>query len=69
MKTVGDGFVAAFDGPGRAIECALAIRDALGAFDVVVRVGIHTGEIEVRAVTSPGSRAHLRAGFGPSRSR
>jgi len=42
----GDGVVATFDGPGRAIRCACAIRDALGALGLDVRAGLHTGEIE-----------------------
>jgi class 3 adenylate cyclase len=61
VKTVGDGFVAAFDAPGRAIECALAIRDALGAFDVRVRAGIHTGEIEMRGDDVAGLAVHIGA--------
>jgi class 3 adenylate cyclase len=44
----GDGVVATFDRPGRAIRCACAIRDALGALGLDVRAGLHTGEIEQR---------------------
>jgi class 3 adenylate cyclase len=44
----GDGVLATFDGPGRAIRCACAIRDALGALGLEVRAGLHTGEIEQR---------------------
>jgi class 3 adenylate cyclase len=44
----GDGVVATFDRPGRAIRCACAIRDALGALGLEVRAGLHTGEIEQR---------------------
>jgi class 3 adenylate cyclase len=44
----GDGVVATFDGPGRAILCACAIRDAVGALGLDVRAGLHTGEIELR---------------------
>jgi class 3 adenylate cyclase len=40
--------LATFDGPGRAIRCACAIRDALGALGMEVRAGLHTGEIELR---------------------
>jgi class 3 adenylate cyclase len=61
VKTVGDGFVATFDSPGRAIECALAIRQALGEFDVDVRAGIHTGEIEVRGDDVAGMAVHICA--------
>lgn len=47
VKTTGDGFLATFDGPARAIRCAMAIREELGAIGVQVRIGIHTGEIEL----------------------
>jgi class 3 adenylate cyclase len=47
IKSTGDGILATFDGPGRAIRCACAIRDALGALDLDVRAGLHTGEIEL----------------------
>jgi class 3 adenylate cyclase len=46
LDTAGDGFFAAFDGPGRAIECACAIRDAVRALDLEIRAGLHTGECE-----------------------
>jgi class 3 adenylate cyclase len=49
VGTRGDGFVATFDGPGRAIECGCAMRDAVGALGLQIRVGLHTGEIETRA--------------------
>ena len=61
VKTVGDGFVATFDSPGRAIECALAIRDALTGFGIDVRAGIHTGEIEVRGDDVAGIAVHIGA--------
>jgi class 3 adenylate cyclase len=48
VGTRGDGFVATFDGPGRAIECGCAMRDAVRALGIEIRVGLHTGEIEVR---------------------
>ena len=47
IKFTGDGILATFDGPGRAIRCACAIRDALGALGLEVRAGLHTGEIEL----------------------
>ena len=46
LDTAGDGFFAAFDGPGRAIECASAIRDAVRSIGLEVRAGLHTGECE-----------------------
>ena len=61
VKMVGDGFVASFDSPGRAIECALAVRDALRSFDIGVRAGIHTGEIEVRGDDVAGLAVHIGA--------
>lgn len=61
MKTIGDGFVATFDSPGRAIECAVAIRETLRAFDIGVRAGIHTGEIEVRGDDVAGMAVHIGA--------
>ena len=47
LDTAGDGFFARFDGPARAIRCALAIRDAVRELGLPVRVGLHTGECEV----------------------
>ena len=61
VKTVGDGFVATFDSPGRAIACALAIREALNASAIEVRAGIHTGEIEVRGDDVAGMAVHIGA--------
>jgi len=61
VNTVGDGFVATFDSPGRAIECALAIRDTLKAFDIDIRVGSHTGEIEIRGDDVAGLAVHIGA--------
>src|SRR5215207_3856320 len=59
IETTGDGFLATFDGPGRAVRCACAIRDAVRAIDIHVRVGLHTGEIELRSRLSP-SRTSTR---------
>jgi class 3 adenylate cyclase len=70
IDTAGDGFFATFDGPGHAIECALAIRDTLKAIDIDVRAGIHTGEIEVRGdrlaglTVNIGARVSALAGTG-----
>jgi len=46
QDTAGDGFYATFDGPGRAVRCALAVRDSLRALDVEIRAGAHAGECE-----------------------
>jgi class 3 adenylate cyclase len=61
VNTVGDGFVATFDSPSRAIECAQAIRETLRASDIMVRAGIHTGEIEVRGEDIAGMAVHIGA--------
>jgi class 3 adenylate cyclase len=46
IDSSGDGFFASFEGPGRAIDCARALREELGALGLEVRIGIHTGECE-----------------------
>jgi class 3 adenylate cyclase len=46
IDTAGDGFFAAFDAPARAIRCAIAVRTALAALDLEVRIGLHAGECE-----------------------
>ncbi len=46
IDTAGDGFLALFDGPARAIRCGLSIRDALASLGLDVRAGVHTGEVE-----------------------
>ena len=61
VDNAGDGFLATFDSPGRTIECALAIRDALKAMDIDVRAGIHTGEIELRGDDIAGLAVHIGA--------
>jgi class 3 adenylate cyclase len=48
VKSTVDGFLATFDGPGRAVRCGSAIRDGVRDLGVEVRVGVHTGEIELR---------------------
>jgi class 3 adenylate cyclase len=61
VKTVGDGFLATFDGPQRAIRCALAIRDALKPLGIAVRAGLHTGECEMRGEDVDGIAVHIGA--------
>jgi class 3 adenylate cyclase len=61
VKTVGDGFLATFDGPARAIRCALAIRDGLGELGLEIRAGLHTGEIEVQSDDIAGLAVHIGA--------
>ena len=48
VKTTGDGVLATFDGPGRAIECSLAMRDEIRRLGLDQRAGLHTGEVELR---------------------
>ncbi len=47
LKTIGDGFLATFDGPARAVACAGAIRDRAHRLGIAVRAGVHTGECEM----------------------
>ncbi len=61
VKTTGDGFLALFDGPARAIRCAVAIQRELLAEDVEVRIGLHSGEIELRGDDVGGIAVHLGA--------
>lgn len=60
IGTTGDGFLALFDGPGRAIRCAMAVRESLTALGLEVRAGIHTGEVE-RTDELGGIAVHLAA--------
>jgi class 3 adenylate cyclase len=59
VKSTGDGVLATFDGPGRAIRCACAIRDSVRSLGVDVRAGLHTGEIELRGDDVAGLAVHI----------
>jgi class 3 adenylate cyclase len=48
VKSTGDGVLATFDGPGRAIDCARTVAAALRPLDLRIRAGVHTGEVELR---------------------
>jgi class 3 adenylate cyclase len=62
LDTAGDGFLAAFDGPARAIRCALEIRRAVRSLGLDVRAGVHTGEVERRRGDKPrGIAVHVGA--------
>ena len=61
VNTSGDGFLAMFDGPQRAIRCAMAIRDAVQSLGIQVRAGLHTGECEVRGDDIGGIAVHIGA--------
>ena len=64
VKTLGDGFLATFDGPARAIRCACAIRDRSTELDVPVRAGLHTGECELADGDVRGIAVHIAARVG-----
>src|SRR5262249_34944095 len=59
VKSLGDGFLATFDGPARAIHCANAIRKSLRPFDVPVRIGVHTGEVDLAENDVRGIAVHI----------
>ena len=61
IDSAGDGLYAAFDGPARAVRCAAALVEAMGALDVPVRAGVHTGECEVLGDKYSGIAVHLGA--------
>jgi len=61
IKTTGDGFLATFDGPTRAAECARAIAGAMPALGVAVRAGLHTGEVELIGDDVGGIAVHVAA--------
>jgi class 3 adenylate cyclase len=61
VKSTGDGVLATFDGPGRAIRCASAITGAVRSLGVDVRAGLHTGEIELRGDDIAGMAVHIGA--------
>jgi class 3 adenylate cyclase len=61
LKTVGDGFLARFDGPARAIRCASAITDAVKELDLEVRAGVHTGECDLLENDIGGIAVHIGA--------
>jgi class 3 adenylate cyclase len=70
VDTAGDGFFATFDGPARAIECALAICEAVRPLGIQVRAGVHTGEVETIDGKVGGLGVHIgsrvSAAAGPS---
>lgn len=61
IKTIGDGFLATFDGPGRAICCADAIRKSVRSLGLEIRSGLHTGEIEVMENDIAGIAVNIAA--------
>jgi class 3 adenylate cyclase len=61
VKTTGDGILATFDGPGRAMRCAAALRDELRGIGLQIRAGLHTGEVELRDRDVGGIAVHIAA--------
>ncbi len=61
IKTLGDGFVATFDGPARAVRCAHAIVEAVRGLGLEVRAGLHTGEVELLEADVGGIAVHIGA--------
>jgi len=61
VKTTGDGLLAVFDGPGRAIGCAVALRDRLADIDLRIVAGLHAGEVELRGDDVGGIAVHIAA--------
>jgi len=59
VKSLGDGFLATFDGPARAVRCAAAIIDRLRPLGLEVRSGLHTGEIEIQREDVGGIAVHI----------
>ena len=68
--TAGDGFYATFDGPARAIRCAVEVRDRVRSLDIEVRAGVHTGECDLLDGKHTGLTvsigARIAASAGPS---
>jgi class 3 adenylate cyclase/dienelactone hydrolase len=61
VKNLGDGFMATFDGPARAVRCAAAISDSVRPLGIAVRSGLHTGEIELKRDDIAGIAVHIAA--------
>ena len=61
VKRTGDGFLATFDGPARAIRCAASVAEAMGSLGIEVRAGLHTGELEVMDGDLGGLAVHIAA--------
>jgi class 3 adenylate cyclase len=59
IKSLGDGFLTTFDAPGRAVRCAVAIAEAVTGLGIEVRVGLHTGEVELSERDVHGIAVHI----------
>jgi class 3 adenylate cyclase len=61
VKSVGDGVLATFDGPARAVTCACAVQQSVQPLGLSVRAGLHTGEVEVLGDDIGGIAVHIGA--------
>jgi class 3 adenylate cyclase len=61
VKRTGDGFLATFDGPARAIRCAADVADSMGSLGLQIRAGLHTGELEIMDGDLGGLAVHIAA--------
>jgi class 3 adenylate cyclase len=61
IQTTGDGFLAVFDGPARAVRCAQAIGSSIARLGIAIRAGVHTGEVEFLANNVRGLAVHEAA--------
>ena len=61
IDTAGDGFLAMFDGPARAVRCAQAINRAIASLGIDLRTGLHTGEVEMTGAKLGGIAVHIGA--------
>jgi len=61
VKNLGDGFLATFDGPARAVRCAASISELVRPLGIMVRSGLHTGEIELKRDDVTGIAVHIAA--------
>jgi pimeloyl-ACP methyl ester carboxylesterase len=59
VDTAGDGFLATFDGPARAVQCACGVRDSVRELGIEIRAGLHTGEVEVLRDGLAGVAVHI----------
>jgi class 3 adenylate cyclase len=61
VKNLGDGFLATFDGPARAVRCAASISESMRPLGITVRTGLHTGEVELKRDDVAGIAVHIAA--------
>jgi pimeloyl-ACP methyl ester carboxylesterase len=61
VKSLGDGFLATFDGPARAAHCALSVIEAIRTLGIEIRAGVHTGEVELEETDVRGVAVHIAA--------